>query len=752
MLHVNENNHQRMSNRSIGVIWWLSLALLVMYATGLWWRSPDEASPWLDHGLYNLLFLPTFWVAWKARADALSGSAWTWFSAGVGLNFIGNWFWTLEDLAGIGWSSFPSYDLFYLPSYICFIGGIWSLLRGRQSRRHALLDGTILTLGALALVVLVVQTQLLPDWLVGLNDIPGLVSGLYVVLDLLLVAICLYVLLEQRFQLSWAWWCLLMAFGLQGFSDTLYWVQVSRDAYQDGTWLDLGWPLALFWLISAAKLQLAPIARPPYDSYGSVLTNALAVLCAALVLDMSQPTGWWWVVRGLAYVTLGLAVWRMTLSMRDVTRAIEQRRRFLIDDVTGLPNRKGLQELYRQYVGRNPNLAGWSVLLVELDGWQEVSRSLGMQFVDRLMRKTGQTLRQSMRAPDMIGRVQDGRFAILMPHAEELTPMLAAERLWQAASGRQQLGAHVVDVTVSVGVTSELQAAPDLDLLFQQADMALADAHVQGIAQISAFNGADVASAVARLKMRADLRLELQTGGRQLRLHYQPILNETDGRVLAIETLVRWQRPSGLVPPGQFLAEAQRGGLMPELTDWILKQATRDLVECAPGHALTVNIPPTLMTPWLVEHVQAALASSGAPPDRLVIEITEEALVNDEQVANAVIRQLRDLGVRVWLDDFGAGWCGLSTVRDLAVDGLKVDRSFVSRIHRDSATRAITAAIVEMGRRLGIQIICEGVEERAEADALRTLQVQFLQGYLFCKPMPPADLQAYLEGHAPYAD
>lgn len=734
----------------VDVMWWGSLVLLTAFVGGLWWRAPGETALWLDQGLYNILFLPMLWVAWNARSDALTGEAWRWIARGLGLVFMGNWFWTLEAVGGIGWSSVPLYDLLFLPSYVFFLTGLWSLLRGRPSRRYAALDGVILALGGLAMLVLVVHTQLLPDWVLGFQDLSDLITSLYVVLDLLLVSICLYVLLEQRFLLNWAWWCLLLGFVVQGVADTWYWVLVSRDVYAEGTWLDLGWPLGVFLLVTAARLQLAPIARVPYDSYGSVMSNALAVLCAAMVLDYTQTTDWWWMIRVLCYATLGLAIWRMALGMRDVTRAIEQRRHLLIDDVTGLPNRKGLQELYCQYVERHPNVAGWSVMLVELDGWQEYSRSLGMQSVDRLMGKIGHALRNSIRVPDMIGRVQDSRFAILMPHAEEIIPLIAAERLLQVASGRQQLQAHVVDVTVSVGLSSELQSAPSLDQLMQQADLALADANRQGAAQISAFNGADVELAVARLRLRADLRLELQTGGHHLRLHYQPIVHPEDGRVLAIETLIRWQRTSGLVSPKQFLLEAQRGGLMPDLTAWILNQATRDLMAFASGHSLTVNIPPTLMTPWLVEKVQSALASSGTPPGRLVIEVTEEALVNDEKTANEVIHRLRELGVRVWLDDFGAGWCGLSTVRDLAVDGLKVDRSFVSRIHRDPASQAITAAIVDIGHRLDIQVVCEGVEEPDEVDVLRAMQVQFLQGYLFCKPMLPSDLQTYLQYHSPF--
>jgi EAL domain-containing protein (putative c-di-GMP-specific phosphodiesterase class I) len=236
----------------------------------------------------------------------------------------------------------------------------------------------------------------------------------------------------------------------------------------------------------------------------------------------------------------------------------------------------------------------------------------------------------------------------------------------------------------------------------------------------------------------------MQSGGAGFELHYQPIIRIDNTSVFAIEALVRWRQEDGLVPPGHFLGEVQHAGLMAGLTSLLLHRAVAAVQRLGRGHAVTVNVSPDLVTPWLVAQVKDALDKAAAPPRCLIIEVTEDALIRNPVTANEILRALRVQGVRVLLDDFGSGWCGLSAVRDLAVDGLKIDRAFVSRIHRDAPTRAITSSIIDLGRRLGLIVIGEGVEDDAETAELIDLGVEYVQGFAFGMPMPEADMAAYL--------
>lgn len=184
------------------------------------------------------------------------------------------------------------------------------------------------------------------------------------------------------------------------------------------------------------------------------------------------------------------------------------------------------------------------------------------------------------------------------------------------------------------------------------------------------------------------------------------------------------------------------------LTSRVLHRAIGDIQRLARGHSVTVNIPPDLVTPWLIDQIKDALDQAAVLPRSLIIEVTEDALIRNPKIANVVLRALRALGVRVLLDDFGSGWCGLSWVRDLSVDGLKIDRAFVSRIHSDAPTRAIASSIVGLGRSLGLIVIGEGVEDDQENAELFNLGVEYVQGFAFSRPMPGENLAPYLAQHS----
>ena len=446
-------------------------------------------------------------------------------------------------------------------------------------------------------------------------------------------------------------------------------------------------------------------------------------------------------------------------QVREDLRAASEAARHasLHDGLTGLPNRALLLQRLEHAIVRSSRTARLVVVLyVDLDRFKDVNDTFGHHTGDSLLCAVAHRISGLLRTGDTLARLAGDEFVVL---CEELDTEDQAERVGarivDALAEPFGLPGAIVPISASVGIasltsgpvergddlTSTLRPHPPgrtsthvAEQLLQQADMAMYRVKKAGGADHGLVDQSDLSSLGQRAGLTLDLRMAVAAG--ELRTDYQPILSPTRG-VVGAEALSRWAHPVlGAIPPATFIPLAEETGLMDEVGRFVLGQACRDRGSW-PNHdgqplGVSVNVSPLhLMSPDFGTSVRTALADSGTPPELVTIEITEGALIADHARALVVLTDLKRLGVTLALDDFGTGSSSLSHLRDFAVDLVKIDQSFVSKLMTDSTSRHIVEAVVTLAHRLGMRVVAEGVETRGQLECVLALGFDYYQGHLF---------------------
>jgi EAL domain-containing protein (putative c-di-GMP-specific phosphodiesterase class I) len=299
-------------------------------------------------------------------------------------------------------------------------------------------------------------------------------------------------------------------------------------------------------------------------------------------------------------------------------------------------------------------------------------------------------------------------------------------------------------VTASIGVAPAGPARTDPVELLRDADVAMYAAKAEGKARYSVYESSMHEAVVARVEVTADLQRAIER--EELVLHYQPIVDLVTEEVVAVEALVRWDHPQrGMVPPLAFIPIAEETGLIVPIGRWVLTQACQDMAAWQQRHPdrplyAHVNVSVNQMQ-WILEDTRRALATTGADPSSIVLEITESVMVHDTDMVVACLEDLKALGVRLSLDDFGTGYSSLSYLRRLPIDLLKIDKAFVSGIAGDAEESSLGRAVVHIAKTLDLETAAEGIETSEELAVLRSLGCRFGQGFLFSRPVPLAELE-----------
>ena len=423
------------------------------------------------------------------------------------------------------------------------------------------------------------------------------------------------------------------------------------------------------------------------------------------------------------------------------------------DALTGLLNRLGfdeeLQEAWRASSEADLKVC---VLFVDLDGFKVINDTLGHAVGDELLKEIAHRLRRAAGPTDRIARLGGDEFGIIHTGNDVRGSAASlAQSLINSVSECRHVGAHEVFITASVGIASLGEGSKSPGGLLEQADLAMDRAKTRGGGGFDFFEPEMVRIARRRRELEIDLRKAASRY--DFDLHYQPIVNLATQRVTGLEALMRWDHPErGFVPPDEFVALAEDTGLIGPMGEWALRKACRDAA-CWPSEMrVAVNLSPRqFLSGGLTSIVVNALASSGLAPRRLELEITESTFLERTDQILAILRQLRGLGVRVSLDDFGAGYTGLGYLRDFKFDNLKVDQSFVREMPRMDSSAAIVRAALNLGASLGMTTIGEGVENHAELTCLIAGGCVEAQGYLFGPPQPRSqvfDLLGRLQNQA----
>lgn len=440
----------------------------------------------------------------------------------------------------------------------------------------------------------------------------------------------------------------------------------------------------------------------------------------------------------LILFTMVLRGYRGTLQ-RQQAQALHDARH---DALTGLPNRSLLVDRCDQALrqGRRQGTVS-GLLLLDLDRFKEVNDALGQACGDALLVQVGTRLTECIREMDTVARLGADEYAVLMPAVGSLPAALsAASRLRQAIESPFRLGDVDVDVVVevSVGVAVSDSSMTDAATLLQQADSAMYAAKQQHLG-VAPYSVDDESSSPQRLAMLGELRRGMSRG--ELVLHYQPKVSLSTGEVSGVEALVRWQHPErGLLPPDDFIPLAERTGLIGPLTDYVLDAAfaqARLWIDVGRPMTIAVNVSGrNLLDEHLLDQVRAALDQHGVPASRLVLEVTETAIIAEPRRTLDLLTRLSGLGVRLSIDDFGAGYTSLAQLSTLPVTELKIDRSFVSAMTEHRSQAMIVHSLIELGHNLGLTMVAEGVETAAVMAALRAYGCDVAQGYYLTRPLP----------------
>jgi diguanylate cyclase (GGDEF)-like protein len=428
------------------------------------------------------------------------------------------------------------------------------------------------------------------------------------------------------------------------------------------------------------------------------------------------------------------------------------------DSLTGAANRRMFQLTLERTLASNAAVGGdriATVLFVDLDDFKVINDTLGHAAGDSLLVAVTERIGGLVRHDDLVARLGGDEFAILTGDEPDLRSSRAmAERLVRDLRVPYVIGDHTITVSASIGIASARDAGADAQELVRNADVAMYMAKANGKSGFAVFDPGMHASIRARHELGADLQHAVDLG--QLRLVYQPIVSLESGRVSGLEALVRWQHPDrGLVAPGEFIEIAEENGSILPIGRWVLREACERAVaweaEGLIGSDLFVCVNVSareIQQPGFVGAVEEALAWAGLAASRLILEITETALIKATTLTVSTLESLRNLGVRVVIDDFGTGYFSLSHLRQFPVDALKIASEFIQVADNDARSAALAGAIVALGESLDISTVAEGIESKEQAERMRSLGCTYGQGFFFAKPMSPAEIEAGVEGLA----
>lgn len=418
------------------------------------------------------------------------------------------------------------------------------------------------------------------------------------------------------------------------------------------------------------------------------------------------------------------------------------------DHLTKLPNRLFLQQqlerLASEYDRYNTNTA---ILFVDLDDFKRINDVCGHAAGDQLLIEVAQRLRKSVRASDIVTRLGGDEFAVLLLQIDSPDEVgKIALKMIEALSSTITVNDKTFTVSASIGISMLPKDAEDPNAAMRHADMAMYEAKKMGKNNFHFFDETLQAEALNKIEIQSQL-LEA-VSHQQFILHYQPIVETSYGKTVGYEALLRWEHPAqGTLYPNDFIEVAEHSDVIFDIGYWVIDEACRRIKDIADDHWISVNVSARQFNdPDLVRRVKASVGYHQINPNQLVIEATESSLIDNIETAIGIMNQLQQIGVRIAMDDFGTGYSSLALLKQLPIDLLKIDRSFVNDLENDTKGRHVIRGVVSIARDLNLTIIAEGVETQQQFAMIRDLKSDYCQGYFFSKPKPFEELDQLAPG------
>ncbi|GGL17482.1 putative bifunctional diguanylate cyclase/phosphodiesterase [Mangrovihabitans endophyticus] len=649
-------------------------------------------------------------------------------------------------------------DAVILPGYLLLGSFFALLLRARRSvQRHAVLDGFIVCLaaGLAAALVLALPAAAIP----GRPPLQSALAGVYPLLDVVLLLLVINLTFTaSRWTTSLV--ALLTATGLMVTGDLAYAIIGLDGRAYASPLLDTPFLLSFCALgVAALHPSVADLSRAdrrPVQAWSwprmSLLVPAVVTPFALLATVGSRSPGHRLAIAIVGAVMMILLLVRAASAVQgQVAAQLRSEHQAAHDPLTGLPNRGAVAARIERMLDDLP--AGgpervW-VYLLDLDGFKWVNESWGHDCGDQLVIEVAERLRAALPDATMVARAGGDEF--LLAHVGD---QAGALRLVDVVRGcfvrAHTVGGTDVVISASVGIAhagSQEDSAVTAEALMRDADTAMYRAKAEGPGRSAVFDTSMYDRVRERIELEAALRAALAQN--QLHVAYQPIVRLDTGRPLGAEALVRWHHPDrGAVSPAVFIPLAEEAGLIGAIGDWVREEAVRQLARwraegvVADDFSMSVNVSPRqLNDPDLPMIVSAELTRHGVPARALALEMTESVMVDGSSVTTRVLFELRELGVRLLVDDFGTGFSALGYLRRFPVTGVKIDRSFVSGLGQSIEDEEIVRAVVAMSHALGLSIVAEGVETRRQRDALAATGVTQGQGWLWGAAVPAPEFR-----------
>jgi diguanylate cyclase (GGDEF)-like protein len=734
---------------------WALGALLGAYVISAFVRSSDQTYLWLDgFGIAIFEYVVAGLCLWRAHVHRTSRVAVT--ALGLGLTS-----WATGDLllailsVGGGQPSAPSIaDVFYLLFYPLAYVAVTLLIQERVGRigRPNWLDGVVAGCGAAALCATFAFHDIAS--LTGGSHLATAVNLAYPIGDLLLLVLVIggTVMVGVRENVGWYLGALGLVTIVAGDTANLFQSSLAKE-HLGSALNSFAWPIAIFLLSLAVWIAPRP-ANPlrPERTSGFVApgAGALAAFVILIVGNVRSVSG---VALTLGIVTLVAVGVRLGLSAQELRRLTEERHRQAItDELTGLGNRRFLARILDEFFAGERGPAGptrrLAFLFVDLNHFKEINDSFGHPAGDELLRQLGPRLLEAVGDHGTAVRLGGDELGVVLidPQPDEAAEV--ARKVGEVVESPFALRNITTNVSASTGIALYPEDADDPTGLMWAADVAMYRAKLGKIPFV--FFDQQLDGQETQVHLLDDLSDAVRNGS--FVLHYQPQLQLGTGKIPAVEALIRWPHPQlGLVPPLKFLPLAEEAGLMGPLTAWVIEEA---LAQCrrwrATGRdiAISVNISASnLLEEGFVGLVARLIERYEIPSRNLVIEITESVIIKDFERSRTVIRQLRDMGIVVSIDDFGAGFTSLAYLSSLAVGELKLDRAFITGLSSEGANRdlELVRATINLGHEMGLRVVAEGIEDPATLDLLGDLGCDLAQGYYISRPSPADDLSFQAE-------
>ncbi len=652
---------------------------------------------------------------------------------------------TTESIGGAKPPTPSGADGFYLMFYpLAYVATVMILQRGLgRLARPNWLDGVVAGLGAATFCAAFAFHSI--QNATGGSSIATAVNLAYPVGDLLLLILVIGGTVLLLGGASRQWYVLATGLSAIVVGDTSNLFQSSGVASRFGSTANaIAWPIAIF-LISMSvwfpTRHLNPLRPQRVSSFlfpGIAATGGLALLILGTLNTISRVALW------LAVATLLTVGVRLAISARSLRILTEERHRQAhTDELTGLGNRRLLSQVldlfFADQDGSLADARELAFLFVDLNHFKEINDSFGHPAGDELLRQLGPRLTKAVGSSGSVVRLGGDELAVVLMDADANDAVVVARRIIEGIEEPFTLNKIKATVGASIGIALTPANANDGPGLMWCADVAMYRAKLGNTPFV--FYDHELDGAQDQPNLLDELRLAVKDG--DLVLHYQPQLDLKTGEILAVEALVRWPHPKlGLVPPVKFLPLAEESGLMWPLTKWVLNEAfTQCAAWRASGRYLAVSV--NVATTDLLEHgflalIKELLERHDLPGSSVVIEITETTIITDFLRAQAVILQLRDLGIVVSIDDFGAGFTSLAYLSSLAVGELKLDRTFITALSADGNEREteLVRATINLGHSMGLRVVAEGIEDVETLDLLGELGCDMAQGYYISRPSP----------------